>query len=466
MARRPPKSPSRARAGNIDPLARALASAVQTGHGADQASTLDMSEETARPRGFVGTRNIALDRALGCKLPLGRITEVSGWPGAGKSTMLDQILAEVQADGGIAVLADTERTRNRDYMVQLGIDPASTVWIGGSTVEVMFDEIETLTRKLSHLNAVAWYEALKRAKVKVDKLKTYQHKVYDGVSDRAVASFQFAVWGRAQAAALMTYQQANKLAPSSVRDAVTRAKLRPCIVHTEDPAERKEALAAWNAGDAHPLVQPADRPVVIGWDSVAGTATEAEMEGDARKQHVATAAKVIRRNLRRLVQLIDDEAIGFVIVNQRYEKIQTGKPGFSNGPKSETYGGGGIKYHTTVRIEATRVGFIYAPGADKKVDAPMGQVVRIKVPKNKVNDPHHTEDYGLIYGRGADNAWAIYHDLLNRKIITTAGGWSKFADPSLGITKAFHGWTDLSNMMAENPDLWTSLSALYMQGRT
>lgn len=474
MAKSPPKKPPtppspRARSrvkGAIDPLARSLADAVRQGHGIDQASTLDMSEEIAAPRGYVGTRNIAFDRALGSKLPLGRITEISGWPGAGKSTMLDQILAQVQADGGLAVLADTERTRNRAYMEQLGIDPASTIWIGGSTVETMFDEIETLTRKVAHLNATAWYEALVRAKVRVEKPKTYVHKVYDprSTTGKPVASFTFSLWGRAQAAALMEYQTKAGLVPSSVRDTDTRLKLQPCILHTQDKDERKAALEAWKNGVPHPLVQAADRPIVIGWDSVAGTATEAEMEGDARKQHVATAAKVIRRNLRRLVQLIDDEAIGFVIVNQRYEKIQTGPASF--GPKSETYGGGGIKYHTTVRIEATRVGMIHGPGADRKNDAPVGQVVRIKVQKNKMNNPHHTEDYALIYGRGADNAWAIYEDLKKRGIIRVAGGWSSFVDPSLGVEKSFHGWTDLANMMAEDPKLWASLSALYMQGRT
>jgi RecA/RadA recombinase len=442
-----------------------------------------MSEELGAPRGYVSTRNIAIDRALGSAgIPLGRLTEVSGWEGAGKSTILDQILASVQRDGGLGVLADTERGRDRKYMAALGIRPESLVWIGGATVELMFDEIETIARNAASLNAIAWVEALRRAGVKVANLHTYKHEVYDPLTQKdkkrkPIATFVLAKWGRNQAASLLQYQMANGLPQSSIRDDASRLALKPCIIHDQipdvdgeyraaTPEEKKAALAAWLGGAQHDAVQPADRPIIIGWDSVAGTPTEAEMAGDARAQHVASAAKVIRRNLRRLIQLIDNEKIGFVLVNQRYEKIQTG--GFSYGPKSETYGGGGIKYHSTIRLEVEKVGSIHESSTAKtNKEPPIGQIVRVRVPKNKVNDPFHVEEYGLIFGRGADNAWAIYKDLLGRGIISLAGSWSKFSDPSiLGANdKNFRGWMGLSNLMADDPALWEKLKAIYLEGR-
>ncbi len=453
-------------------MARALAGAVRDGHGIGQAATLDMSEEVGAPRGFVGTRNLAIDRALGGPgIPLGRFTEVSGWPNAGKSTVLDQILAQCQAEGGLGVLADTERTRNRLYMTNLGVDPKSLVWIAGQSVEAMFAEVETLTRTYASHNAMAWYRALVRAGVKCPPPTMLKHEITEpGPVDKkgkktwkVVHSFHFAKWGREQAAALMAWQkEAGFASPSAIRDAPSRERLRPCVLFGTDEDQR-DAEAAWIKGDPHQCAQPADRPCIVGWDSVAGTPTEEELEGDARDVHVATAAKVIRRNLRRMVQLIDDEAIGWVLVNQRYEKIETGAIR-SFGPKSETYGGGGIKYHTTIRIEVDKVGEIMARGAGEH-DPPVGQIVRIRVPKNKVESPFHEEKFGLIFGRGADNAWAVHEDFRERGIINAHGGWSRFTDPALG-DKSFRGWTELSEMCAADPALWDRLRRIYLGWRT
>jgi RecA/RadA recombinase len=470
--KRKPKRPRKPKPSMGDPYARALAGHVRDGHGVGAAATMDVCDEMGSPRGYVGTRNIALDRALGTPgIPLGRMTEISGWPGAGKSTMLDQIIAQCQAEGGIGVLADVERARNRGYMARLGINFESLIWIDGSTVETMFDEIETLARNVAHYRAEAWRNALVRSGTKCPKCPTYRFEVFDPATHRQknrkpIKVFVLSRWGREQAAAILEYQKAHNLPQTSVRDAPVRKLLRPVIVHTDDPVEMKKALAAWDAGEEHDLVQSADRPIIVGWDSVAGTPTEGELDGDARDIHPASAARVIRRNLRRLVQLIDDEQIGFVLINQRYEKLQMGNR--SGYKASETYGGGGIKYHTTIRIEVDKVGDIFESTAAKtNKEPPLGQIVRIKVPKNKIESPFRTEEYGLVFGRGAENAFAMYQDFKARGIIRVGGAWSRFVDPSiLGTSdKSFRGWMGLSNMMADDPVLWATLKALFMEGR-
>lgn len=447
---------------------------VRTAHGVDQAATLDMGEEIGAPRGYVGTRNIALDRALGSiGIPLGRMTEISGWPNAGKSTILDQILAQCQDEGGVAVLADTEHTRNRAYMRQIGVRDESCIWIGGKTVERMFHEVETIARSTASMNAIAWYQALVRAGIKCPAPETYVYAITEkmgaGKPPKVHAKFTFAKWGREQAGALLAWQQDNAPRQSSIRDPFSRAALRPCILHTEDKNEIKEGLAAWEEGAECPYVSAADRKMVVGWDSLAGTGTDEELEGAPEDVHPATAAKVIRRNLRRLCGMIDDEGIGFVIVNQRYEKIQMAGAKKSFGPTSETYGGGGVKYHSSIRIEVDKVGDIMPPGtaADDYTTAPMGQIVRIKVPKNKIESPYHQEKFGLVFGRGAENAWAVYEDLKERGIIKVGGGWSSFTDPTImgEHHRSFRGWTELSNMAGEDPALWATLRGLYMEAR-
>jgi len=469
MAKRKPPAPKKPPVRKIvgDPFARALASHVSQAHGVGSASTLDMSDQIASPRGFVGVNNIALQRALGTDgLPLGRISEISGWAGAGKSTMLDQIFAQCQAEGGIGVLADTERGRNRAYMTALGVDPASLVWIGGQTVEAMFDEVETIARVASSMNAIAWHEAMVRAGVKVPPLGSLKYVVCDPNTGKATVSYNLSTWTRAHAAALMEWQRSKGLQAGGVRDKPSREALRPCVVHAETTAEKNAAIKDWLAGVENPMCQPADRPIIVGWDSVAGTATEKELEGSARDVHPATAAKVIRRNLRRLIQLIDDEAIGIVLVNQRYEKLSIGgRPQW--GKQSETYGGGGIKYHTTIRVEVDKRGDIYSPGKSRaQGHPPCGQEVLIKIAKNKLADPFRTERYGLFFGQGADDAWAIHEDLKERGIIRASGGWSRFTSETImgDADRSFRGWFELRELMTDNPDLAKELREIYLEG--
>lgn len=470
----PPPIPSPPRATG-DILARALAGKVRDSYGEGSAVTLDLSEELGAPRGWIGTRNIALERALGAPgIPMGRITEISGWEAAGKSTVADQIIAEAQAQGGIGIMADTERSRSRTYMARLGVVPESTIWIGGRTTEELFGEMEVALRHLASLNAMAWYESLRRAGVKAEKPATYAYTLTDPGNPKVViAKHQFCVWGRAQAGALLDWQRREKMAETGVRDTPSRDALRPVVIHVDGADPKKAAsesaalMSEYESGRPSPQVQPADRPVVAVWDSVAATPTKQELEGQPEDVHVAAAAKVIRRNLRRMVQLIDDEALAIVLVNQRYEKLELGGPPSmrGRGTKSETYGGGGIKYHTTIRIELTKVGEIAPPGVKEgEWSPPMGQIVSIRVPKNKVESPFHEENFGLIFGRGADNAWALYHDFKDRGIIAVGGGWSKFTDPTIP-GGSFHGWTGLSNLLAEDPSLWGRLKAIYAEGR-
>jgi RecA/RadA recombinase len=484
MPKKPPAPPKprtvshRKKEIKFDPLARTLAKTLRDSHGTG--ATYDMSEEMGKPRGYVGTRNIALERALGVPgIPLGRVTEISGWEGAGKSTMLDQIFAECQAQGGTAALADIERARFRSYMFKLGVTD-QLIDIQGKTIEEMFSEAETLIRKSAHENCLAWCESLNNAGIKVAKPPLYDYLVPNPEDPKdpkkSLAKHKLVKWGRQQAAALMEWQKANGIPAYGIRDSVSRERLRPATFHTppedfEWLGTPEDARKAWQAGEEHPLAIMADRPLIIGWDSVAGTASHAEMEANAfqSKGQPADAARVIKYNFRRLIASFAEEAVAFVLVNQRYKKIMEGGRGRKHhGPTSETYGGGGIKYHATIRIELDKVGDFWERASDKESKLPpIGQVVRIRVPKNKVESPFHVENYGLTYGRGCDNAWAIYHDLKARGIIRVGGGWSSFPDKSImgSNDSKWHGWMGLANLCVKYPALYPTLHAIYMEGR-
>jgi RecA/RadA recombinase len=91
-----------------------------------------LSDDDAVPniRGRVSTGSLALDRILQnpmepsgwAGIPLGRVTEIYGPPFIGKSTLADCLMGQCQKVGGVAILADTEVSRDRHYSRRLGVD--------------------------------------------------------------------------------------------------------------------------------------------------------------------------------------------------------------------------------------------------------------------------------------------------------------------------------------------------------
>lgn len=484
MARKPPEPPAPPStppppappAGVVGAFfAQSLAADVRAAHGPMAANTLDAAENLGDPRGFVPWGNIALRRAVGVDFPLGRIVEVSGFEDVGKSTFLDQLLASAQRSPGIGALADIERTRTRERMVQLGIVPEALVWTRGNTVEAMFEEWETLIHRSIHANNVAWAEALVRAGIKVPALPTTVYAVFDpnvpkNKRKKPVQSWNIVQWSTQARAALLQYQEREGLPVTGIRDAATSARLRPCILQpTAGTADHAEALHNWTHGIVDPRVMPADLPMVLGWDSVGGTPTEKELEGSARDVNPATAAKVIKLNLRRLVQLLDDAAMGAFFVNQRYYNVNMD---FADRfkPDDEAYGGTGLKFHASIRIKVERRGSIWASaGAREAGEPPIGHEVLIDVVKNKFAGSHRKATCALIYGRGFVDAYAIFADLLDGGIIRSSGGWYAFTDPTIlgscGVPdKSWQGgWAGLETLMTDTPGLEAKLRALYLE---
>jgi recombination protein RecA len=75
---------------------------------------------------FISTGSTLLDYAIANRpnggVPVGRITEIVGGEGSGKSLLAYHILANTQKRGGIAVYIDTERAYNKQFMERMGVN--------------------------------------------------------------------------------------------------------------------------------------------------------------------------------------------------------------------------------------------------------------------------------------------------------------------------------------------------------
>ncbi len=95
----------------------------------------------------IPTGSLSLDLALGVGgLPRGRITEIYGPEGSGKTTICQHIVAEAQRMGGIAAFIDMEHALDPAYAVRCGVDVDSLYISQPDTGEQALEIAETLVR--------------------------------------------------------------------------------------------------------------------------------------------------------------------------------------------------------------------------------------------------------------------------------------------------------------------------------
>ncbi|HEY8482946.1 MAG TPA: intein-containing recombinase RecA [Spirillospora sp.] len=86
-------------------------------------SVMRLGEEARAPVEVIPTGSISLDIALGIGgLPRGRVVEIYGPEGSGKTSIALHAVANVQKKGGIAAFVDAEHALDPEYAAKLGVD--------------------------------------------------------------------------------------------------------------------------------------------------------------------------------------------------------------------------------------------------------------------------------------------------------------------------------------------------------
>jgi recombination protein RecA len=114
---------------------------------------LDGGEDTPTDfTDFISTGATLLDVAISNRknggIAVGRITELTGLEGSGKSLLGAQLIANTQRRGGVGVLIDTETAVNPEFFRAVGIDTKSLVYVHLQTVEEIFDAITSIIEKV------------------------------------------------------------------------------------------------------------------------------------------------------------------------------------------------------------------------------------------------------------------------------------------------------------------------------
>lgn len=95
---------------------------------------------------WVSTGSTMLDLAISNRahggLPVGKIIELSGLEGTGKSLLCGHLIAETQSRGGQAIFFDSESAIDKNYWAALGIDVAKVPCVAFTTLEELFTRLE------------------------------------------------------------------------------------------------------------------------------------------------------------------------------------------------------------------------------------------------------------------------------------------------------------------------------------
>ncbi len=112
-----------------------------------EGAVMRLGEATHLTVEAIPTGSLSLDIALGVGgIPRGRVTEIYGPDGAGKTTLAQHIVAEAQKRGGVAAYIDMEHALDPTYAAACGVDVENLYIAQPDTGEQALEIAETLVR--------------------------------------------------------------------------------------------------------------------------------------------------------------------------------------------------------------------------------------------------------------------------------------------------------------------------------
>jgi len=185
--------------------------------------------------------------------------------------------------------------------------------------------------------------------------------------------------------------------------------------------------------------------VFIVWDTIAAAPTENEKAKGTYGGGMSEKARVIRAALKTITSSLGRTNSTLFFINQVYQIIGSYAGGV------ETPGGGGIKFHSSVRAQISRKEQIteIAPSGE---EITKGIVSEIYTKKNKLTNPNQSVKL-VIYGEtGIDKIETVVRYLMSTKDIKVAGGWKKI--DFNGEEISFQNMKSIKDIIeVKNPDL-------------
>jgi len=186
---------------------------------------------------------------------------------------------------------------------------------------------------------------------------------------------------------------------------------------------------------------------IIVIDSVAALTPKKEIEGDMGDSAVGLQARLMSQALRKLTSTIAKTNTTCIFINQLREKI-----GVMFGSPETTTGGNALKFYASVRIDIRKKDTL------KDGDTPIGNLVKVKIVKNKVAPPFRRAEFEITFGEGISKIGEIVDLGVEHNIIKKSGSWFSYGDSKLG-----QGRDATKALLQDNPELCEEIEAKIMK---
>lgn len=173
-------------------------------------------------------------------------------------------------------------------------------------------------------------------------------------------------------------------------------------------------------------------------DSVAALVPQAELEGEMMDSQMGLQARLMSKALRKLAGNLSKSNCTIIFINQLREKI-----GVMYGNPETTPGGRALKFYSTIRIEVRR------GEAIKNGSELIGNMVNLKVVKNKVAPPFKSATVEMIYGEGISRFGEVVDLSVQFDIVQKSGSWYDYNGNRIG-----QGKETVKKYMRENPQIY------------
>ncbi|MCK9199119.1 MAG: recombinase RecA [Bacilli bacterium] len=170
-------------------------------------------------------------------------------------------------------------------------------------------------------------------------------------------------------------------------------------------------------------------------DSVAALVPQAELEGEMTDSQMGLQARLMSKALRKIAGNLNRTSCTIIFINQLREKV-----GIMFGNPETTPGGRALKFYSSIRLEVRR------SEAIKQGTDIVGNVVNIKVVKNKVAPPFKTAQVEIMYGEGISKEAEILELAVNFDIIKKSGAWYDYNGERIG-----QGKDNVKKYLKDNP---------------
>ncbi len=176
---------------------------------------------------------------------------------------------------------------------------------------------------------------------------------------------------------------------------------------------------------------------IIVVDSVAALTPKAEITGEMGENKVGLQARLMSQALRKMTATINKTKTTCIFINQLREKI-----GVMFGNPETTTGGNALKFYSSVRLDIRKKTTL------KDGDTPIGNLVRVKVVKNKVAPPFRKAEFEISFGEGISHIGELVDLGVDCEVIKKSGSWFSYDGSKLA-----QGRDAVKRLLADNDEL-------------